>query len=223
MATKRAQPVLFRIGGIEVHKPRGPNQYFNEITAGQALFPLLILFALNAVDELDRTAFGVLGPDIRDYFGLSNQQFLSIVALTLLGGLLLEVPLAYYSDRLPRARIAVAGAAVWALFTGLTGLSFTVWVLIIARSGAGMGRAVVNPTHNSLLPDVFRFHRMGNAVGAFVGPVVAGILAHFYGWRVPFLVFVIPTLVFVVIGLRLKEPGRGHFERAAMGASAAVI
>jgi branched-chain amino acid transport system ATP-binding protein len=232
MSTKQAQPVLFRIGGIEVHKPRGPNQYFNEITAGQALFPLLILFALNAVDELDRTAFSVLGPDIRDYFGLSNQQFLSIVALTLLGGLLLEVPLAYYSDRLPRARIAVAGAAVWALFTGLTGLSFTVFVLIIARSGAGMGRAVVNPTHNSLLPDfyppevrpdVFGFHRMGNAVGAFVGPVVAGILAHFYGWRVPFLVFVIPTLVFVVIGLRLKEPGRGHFERAAMGASADVI
>ena len=33
----------------------------------------------------------------------------SLIALTLLGGLLLEVPLAYYADRLPRARIAVVG------------------------------------------------------------------------------------------------------------------
>ncbi len=232
MSTKQAQPVLFRIGSIEVHKPRGPRQYFNEITAGEALFPLLVLFALNAVDELDRTAFGVLGPNIRDHFGLSNQQFLSLIALTLLGGLLLEVPLAYYSDRLPRARIAVAGALVWALFSGLTGLAMSVWVLIIARSGAGMGRAVVNPTHNSLLPDyyppevrpdVFGFHRMGNAAGQFLGPLLGGSIAYFWGWRAPFLVFVIPTVVFAIIGLRLREPGRGHFERAAAGASEAVI
>src|SRR5262245_62284003 len=107
MNTKAARPVLFTWRSYAFHKPRGPRQYFNEISAGQALFPLLILFGLNAVDELDRTAFGVLGPNIRDSFDLSNQQFLALVALTLLGGLLLEVPLAYYSDRLPRARIAV--------------------------------------------------------------------------------------------------------------------
>ncbi len=32
--------------------------------------PLIILFGLNAVDELDRTAFGILLPDIQDDFGL---------------------------------------------------------------------------------------------------------------------------------------------------------
>ena len=85
-----------------------------------------------------------------------------------------------------------------------------------------MGRAVVNPTHNSLLADyypienrteVFGFHRMANALGAFIGPLVGGLLAEAFGWRVPFFVFVIPTVVFVVLGLRLKEPGRGHYER----------
>src|SRR4051794_37140171 len=98
MSTKVARPVLLRWRSFAFHKPRGPHQYFNEISAGQALFPLLLLFGLNAVDELDRTAFGVLGPNIRDDFGMSNQQFLALVALTLLGGLLLEIPLAYYSD-----------------------------------------------------------------------------------------------------------------------------
>jgi ABC-type branched-subunit amino acid transport system ATPase component/predicted MFS family arabinose efflux permease len=224
--------VLFRIGQTPVHAPRAPRRYVRDITGGYAAFPLLVLFGLNAVDELDRTVFGILGPEIRDHFGLDNQGYLSVIALTLLGGLLLEVPLAFYADRLPRVRIAVAGAAVWAVFGVMTGLAGVLWVLLIARSGAGMGRAVVNPTHNSLLADlypidkrteVYGFHRMANAVGAFTGPLVGGLLAETFGWRVPFFVFVIPTIVFVVLGLRLQEPGRGHFERAAAGASDAAI
>ena len=147
--------VLFHVRGNPVHAPRRPRTYLTDITGGQAAYPLLILFGLNAVDELDRTVFGILGPEIRDHFGLSTQGYLSMIALTLLGGLLLEVPLAFYADRLPRVRIAVSGAAVWAVFGLLTGLAGAFWVLLIARSGAGMGRAVVGPTHNSLLADLY--------------------------------------------------------------------
>ena len=125
--TTADRKVLFRIGKLDVHKPRGPRRYFDEITVGYALFPLVVLFGLNALDEADRDMFGVLAPDIRDHFHLSNQGFLSIVALTLLGGLLLEVPLAYYADRLPRVRIAVIGAAVWAVFGIFTGAAISVW------------------------------------------------------------------------------------------------
>ena len=224
--------VLFKIRGIPVHPPRGPKRYFTDATDGYAIYPLVVLFGLNAVDELDRSVFGVLGPEIRDSFGLSNQGYLSLVALTLIGGLLLELPLAYYSDRLPRARLAVIGALVWSVFGFATGLTTTILMLVIVRSGAGMGRAVVTPTHLSLLSDyyplesrtkVYGVHRIANAVGLIVGPLLGGILAEQFGWRVPFFVFVIPSLVFVFLGLRLKEPGRGHFERAAGGAEQAVI
>ncbi len=220
------------LGELRPHKLRSPRRYFNELTMGQALFPLIVLFGLNAVDELDRAAFGVLVPDIRDAFHLTDQGILTLIALTLLGGLLLEIPLAYYSDRLPRARIAVIGAAVWALFGIVTGLSFTVWMLWIARSGSGMGRAVVTPTHNSLLADyypiekrtdVYGFHRIGTAVGSFIGAFAGGLLAFWFGWRTPFFVFVVPTVVFVILGLRLREPLRGHFEREAAGANAEAI
>jgi hypothetical protein len=49
------------------------------------------------------------------------------------------------------------------------------------------------------------------------------LLAEAFGWRVPFFVFVIPSIIFVVLGLRLKEPGRGHHERRAAGATEEVI
>jgi branched-chain amino acid transport system ATP-binding protein len=224
--------VLFSRGRVTIRRPRAPRRYLHDITGAEAAFPLLVLFGLNAVDELDRTVFGILGPEIRDHFGLTNQGYLTMIALTLLGGLLLEVPLAYYADRLPRARIAVIGAAVWAIFGLATGLASTLLLLVLARTGAGMGRAVVTPTHNSLLSDyyptdkrteVFGFHRMANAVGAFVGPIVGGVLAEAFGWRVPFIVFVLPTIVLVIVGVRLREPGRGHWERQAAGASAEVV
>jgi ABC-type branched-subunit amino acid transport system ATPase component/predicted MFS family arabinose efflux permease len=220
------------LGELRPHKPRTPHQYFDQLTTGQALFPLIVLFGLNAVDELDRAAFGVLVPDIRDAFHQTDQGILTLIALTLLGGLLLEIPLAYYSDRLPRARIAVLGAAVWALFGIVTGLSVTIWMLWIARSGSGMGRAVVTPTHNSLLADyypiekrtdVYGFHRIGTAVGSFVGAFAGGVLAFWFGWRTPFFVFVVPTVIFVILGRRLREPLRGHYEREAAGANADAI
>jgi branched-chain amino acid transport system ATP-binding protein len=224
--------VWFRIGWFEVHKPRPPRRYLREITAGQAIFPLVVLFGLNACDELDRSAFFILTPEIRDAFDLSNQGILTLISLTLLGGLLLEVPLAYYADRLPRARLAVIGAMVWAIFGIFTGLATTLLMLAIARSGSGMGRAVVNPTHNSLIADyypievradVYGFHRMANAVGQFVGPFLGGLLAFWFSWRVPFFVFVVPTLVFAFLGLRMLEPKRGHWERHAAGASTEIV
>ena len=48
---------------------------------GAPLFPLLVLFGLNAVDELDRTAFAVLLPDIRDEFGLNLTGILGLVGV----------------------------------------------------------------------------------------------------------------------------------------------
>ena len=42
---------------------------FSRIVGDGPAYPLFILFGLNAVDELDRTAFAILTPEIRDEFG----------------------------------------------------------------------------------------------------------------------------------------------------------
>ncbi len=205
-----------------------PMLWLRGVCGGESAYPLAVLFGLNAVDELDRTAFGILLPNIRDEFGLDNTKVLGLVALSSIAALALQVPIAQYADRSRRVPLAIVGALVWATFSGMTGLAGGVVVLTIARSGSSLGKAVIDPTHNSLLADyypiearskVFSTHRAANAVGAFVGPLSAGMLAYAFGWRVPFLVFVVPTLIFAFLALRLREPVRGKWERAAMGAS----
>jgi len=202
------------------------------ITGGGPTYPLLILFGLNAVDELDRTAFAILSPNIRREFGLGFTGLLTFIALVLAGALALQVPIAGMADRYPRVRIAMIGATAWAAFSFMTGLAGTIVVLGVARAGSGIGKAVNDPTHNSLLadwfapaqrPKVYSFHRAANALGAAVGPLLAGLLAFKFGWRTPFYVFAVPTLVLVALAFRIREPIRGGQERRAAGASEAVI
>ena len=47
------------------HGARHPVRSLQQMVGDGPVFPLLILFGLNAVDELDRTAFGILLPNIR--------------------------------------------------------------------------------------------------------------------------------------------------------------
>lgn len=196
------------------------------VTLGAPAFPLLVLFGLNAVDELDRAGFSVLLPDIRDHFGLTDSGALAVVSAGTIAVLLVEVPLSFWCDRANRVRIAAVGAAAWACFSVGTGLAVTTGMLVAMRIGAGGGRAVVTPTHSSLLSDwyepaarvkVFSVHRQANSVGQIVGPLIAGVLALFFGWRLPFFVFGVMTVVFVVLALRLHEPIRGLHERRAAG------
>ncbi|QYG92743.1 MFS transporter [Iamia sp. SCSIO 61187] len=202
------------------------------ITGGGPVLPLVVLFGLNAVDELDRTAFGILLPEIRDEFGLGTQGILTLIAVVTLLALVLQVPIAAAADRYPRVPLAAAGGALWGVFSLLTGLATGVVFLFVVRIFSGIGRATVDPTHNSLLADyyapeararVFSTHRAANAVGACIGPLSAGLLASAFGWRAPFLVFVVPTAIFVGLALWLKEPVRGGHERRAMGATEEVI
>ena len=72
---------------------------FGRITGGAALFPLVVLFGLNAVDQLDRAAFTVLAPNIRDSFGLDIQGILTLTVLIIPMQFIVGVPIAYFADR----------------------------------------------------------------------------------------------------------------------------
>ena len=82
-------------------------------------------------------------------------MLLGVVAISLAAALALQVPIAVMSDHHSRVRILILGAFVWAVFSFLTGLATTLLMLTIVRSGSSIGKAVIEPTHNSLLADWF--------------------------------------------------------------------
>ncbi len=197
------------------------------LTKGAATAPLIILFGLNAVDELDREAANVLLPNIRDTFGLDIQGALTLTSIISFMFFFIELPIAHFADRKKRTTIAAGGAAAWGVFSLFSGLAPHVWGFAAARAGASTGRAVNQGTHPSLLtdyyppdarPGVFAAHSAASFVGRFIGPLMAGFIGYLLGWRWAFIIAAIPTFILVSFAFRLKEPTRGLHERALMGA-----
>jgi branched-chain amino acid transport system ATP-binding protein len=196
------------------------------LTRGAAVAPLVILFGINAINELDREAATILLPDIRDSFGLSFEGALTLTSVVGFLFFFIEIPVAHFADRRKRTTIAAGGAAIWAAFATLTGLAPGVWWYAVCRAGASTGRSVNQGTHPSLLtdyyavdarPGVFAFYGAANFVGRFVGPIMAGVIGFTLGWRWAFIIAGIPSIILVLFAWRLKEPTRGYQERALMG------
>jgi len=225
-------------GADPVDKPglvnglRHPIRRMQALTGDGPLYALVVLFGLNAVDELDRSAFGILAPDIAADFGIGLGGITVVVFLAYAVALGLTIPIATLADRGNRVGLALGGGLVLAVFSVGIGVAGTIWVLGAMLAGSQVGKAVIDPTHNSLLADwysmdirprIYSFHRAANSVGQFIGPLSAGLLATWLGWRAPFIIFAVPTLIIVVLGLRLRDPVRGARERRAMGASQEAI
>ena len=184
---------------------------------GSPATPLLVLFGLNLVDELDRLAFAALTPEIRDAFGLGDDAIVAIGAVSGIFILVGALPIGYLGDRASRLRIAAVAAIVWGAMSVLTGLAWAVWVLFAARLLSGIARTSNEVVHPSLLvdwyphavqPRVFQLHRLATPLSASFALVVGG-LGTLVGWRLTFVLSAAPTFVLLLLLLRLQEPIRG--------------
>ena len=162
---------------------------FTRVVGSGPVYPMLILFGLNAVDELDRTAFAILAPEIRDEFGLGFQGLLTLSGVVIAFALALQIPIAGLADKMNRVHLAIIGAITWAVFSFMTGFASSIVFLGFMRSGSAIGKGVIDPTHNSLLADwyppqqrpaVYSFHRAGNSFGIILGAIFAGLLGYYF-------------------------------------------
>ena len=119
---------------------------FTRVVGSGPVYPMLILFGLNAVDELDRTAFAILAPEIRDEFGLGFQGLLTLSGVVLAFALALQVPIAGLADKMNRVHLAIIGAITWAVFSFMTGFASSIVFLGFMRSGSAIGKLSTPPT-----------------------------------------------------------------------------
>jgi MFS family permease len=185
---------------------------------------LLVLFILNAVDELDRAVLAVSLDRIREDFGLSDTTvgLLPLAVIFITGSL--SLPAGNLADRLTRTRILAFGSIIWGGAGLLAAASVSFLQLFLTRALLGVGQATINPTHASLLSDyypvsvrgrVLGYHRAANPLGQVVGAVLGGAVVAAVGWRWGFVAAAIPGLLFGMLALTLREPKRGESDLQA--------
>ena len=135
-----------------------------------------------------------------------------------------------YTDKLQRRKpIAIIGYIVTALGTASFGVATSAWHVLVARTGAWLGRGVRTPVRKALLAAAvtketygraFGFERMMDTIGAIVGPVTALGLLEMVHHHYPslFALTLIPSLTAAgFIAFLVKEKERRPVPHISLG------
>ena len=144
----------------------------------------------------------------------------------------------WFSDRVGRRKpIAVTGYFLTGLTTGLFAFANTWPQVLLVRSAGWLGRGIRGPVRDAMLADsvspeargrAFGFHRMGDTLGAVLGPALALILLTMLAgheatqdtYRQIFLLTLIPGILSAISFLTLvKERSKGLINRKSLVSS----
>jgi MFS family permease len=110
-------------------------------------------------------------------------------------------------------------------------LSGVAIVLCLVRAIVGVGESSYSTITPSLIADYFPPERRATALGIFqaaipmgfaLGYVIGVVLAHFFGWRMAFMIVGLPGLITSWFVWRLREPKRGSNEHVTAAHDNAV-
>jgi MFS family permease len=138
------------------------------------------------------------------------------------------LPASYVADRWYRTRVMAVTMAAWSVVSALGGLvpASAFALLVVIRGVLGFGQAVTDPSGASLVADYYPLEHRGQAfsiqtclnyVGLGLGLAIGAYFGtHFghLGWRLAFLVSIIPGLITAWFCWRLPEPKRGTADRS---------
>jgi MFS family permease len=112
-------------------------------------------------------------------------------------------------------------------FFGLFALSSVALGLCSVRALVGVGESSYSTITPTLIADYFPLKRRATALGVFqaaipmgfaLGYVLGALLAHYFGWRLAFMLVGLPGLIVSVFVWKLLEPKRGAHDTAPANA-----
>ena len=181
---------------------------------------VLILFAVYALNFLDRQVINVLGESIKRDLHISDARLgLFMGTAFALFYSTLGLPMARLADRAHRVNIIAVAVLLWSGFTAACGLAGNYLQLFVCRMGVGIGEAGGTPPSQSLISDyfpqrqralAFALFNTGPSAGGFLGFLIGGYAGDWFGWRTAFLIAGAPgLLVALLLKFAVKEPVRG--------------
>ncbi|HYH21000.1 MAG TPA: MFS transporter [Azospirillum sp.] len=158
-------------------------------------------------------------PTLAEAFGASFQHVQWIVVAYLLASTTLIVSVGRLGDIVGRRRLLLAGIVLFTAASALCAVAPTLWLLIAARAGQGLGAAVMMALTMAFVGQTVPKARIGSAmgllgtmsaVGTALGPSLGGVLIAGFGWPAIFLVNLpLGVLAFLLARRQLPVDGEG--------------
>ncbi len=149
-------------------------------------------------NQADRQVFNIVLPLIKTDLGFTDTQ-LGIVASIFVLCVGICTPVAgFVGDLFSRKKIIVIALFFWSIATFFTGMSYTIFHLILLRSIAvGGGEAFYAPSANAIICEyhnktralAMSIHQTSLYVGIILSGLLGGFIAEHYGWRSAFYIF----------------------------------
>jgi ACS family sodium-dependent inorganic phosphate cotransporter len=164
----------------------------------------------------DRVNISVAAVAMKEQFGWTQSEKGLVLSSFFVGYMLCMFIAGVIATRVGGKRVAGVAVLVWSGFTLLTPLAagMSIPVLIAARVGMGMGEAGLFPATYELfgrwIPPVERARASsrftsGIPLGTVIGLAASGWLVGRYGWPVPFYVFGLAGLLWMLLWFRQVE------------------
>lgn len=186
-----------------------------------AIFALWVLFSMNLLNYIDRYSFFAVGTHIKDALqindfrlGLLNSSFMIVYTIA-------SPMVGWFGDRYSRRIMLALGVGLWSVATVGTAFSQNYHQMFLWRSLLGIGEATYGVIAPALLADLFPPKQRGRVMGLYflalplggaLGYGIGGFVADAWHWRAAFWVVGLPGLLVALLGLVIRDPGRGASE-----------
>ena len=194
--------------------PRWPRRYI----------VVVLCFIGCIISFTDRVNISVAVVAMKDHFGWSETQKGFVLAAFFVGYVSFMFVAGLLANRFGGKRMIGGSVVAWSVFTLLTPLAamISIPMLIGTRIAMGVGEAGMWPAAYELFgrwvplrerTRAVALMNSGGAVGTLIGLVVSGWLVRRYGWAMPFYVFGVVGLLWLILWFRQVENDPGTDRR----------
>lgn len=186
--------------GAPVEEPVVP------VSRPRFMFAFVVLYMLFLLDFSARLGVTSVFPAMQKALGLTDSQIGVAGSAVLCGMTLFVLPLSFIADKTSKKKAITLMSGLWGVGCLLCGLVSNFFLILLGRFMVGMGNASYAPVSVSMLTSWTKKSRWGSVIGLYnssmsvglaAGTAVAGILAQSIGWRAPFIVMGVVTLLFM--------------------------
>lgn len=148
-------------------------------------FVIAACMLMGIILYVDRYAFGIAQPYIRQELGLSKADFSYAVSAFFWFYAIGQIPAGWLSDKFGPRLLLTSYILIWSFFAATVGLAGSLVMLCLTRAAFGLGQAGAYPTASAVvgrwIPSAQRgkasgFVALGGRIGGAIVPILSAIL-----------------------------------------------